>query len=125
AQRKVEGRNFDIRKQLLEYDDVANDQRRVVYEQRDELLAAEHISEMIDNLRRDVVAETIDRFIPPQSLAEQWDVPSLEEELQRELNLSLPLQQWLDAEDELHEDGLRERIQNAAETAYAARVAEI
>ena len=125
AQRKVEGRNFDIRKQLLEYDDVANDQRRVVYEQRDELLAAADIAEMIATLRRDVMTETIDRFVPPQSLAEQWDIPGLEEELRRELNLDLPAQQWLDAEDDLHEAGLRQRIQEAAERSYAGKVAEI
>ena len=125
AQRKVEGRNFDIRKQLLEYDDVANDQRQVIYQQRDELLAAEHISELIDNLRRDVIGDTINRFIPPQSLAEQWDVKALEEELHRELNLELPLQRWLDEDDDLHEEGLRARIHQAADDAYAARVAEI
>ena len=125
AQRKVEGRNFDIRKQLLEYDDVANEQRKVIYEQRDELLAADHISELIDHLRRDVVAEIIDRFVPPQSLHEQWQIAGLEEELHRELNLVLPLQQWLDAEDDLHEQGLRARIHQAADAAYAARVNEL
>ncbi|MFZ5654630.1 MAG: preprotein translocase subunit SecA [Pseudomonadota bacterium] len=125
AQRKVEGRNFDIRKQLLEYDDVANEQRRVIYQQRDELLAAADIADLIAALRRDVLAETIDRFIPPQSLAEQWDVAGLEAELHRELNLELPVRQWLDAEDDLHEEGLRRRIHEAADRAYAAKVAAI
>jgi preprotein translocase subunit SecA len=125
AQRKVEGRNFDIRKQLLEYDDVANEQRRVIYQQRDELLAAADIADLIAALRRDVVAGTIDRFIPPQSLAEQWDIAGLEAELHRELNLELPVRQWLDAEDDLHEEGLRRRIHEAADRAYAAKVAAI
>ncbi|MGB5147145.1 MAG: preprotein translocase subunit SecA [Porticoccaceae bacterium] len=125
AQRKVEGRNFDVRKQLLEYDDVANDQRRVIYQQRDELLAADHITDIIENLRRDVVTELVDRFIPAGSLPEQWDIPGLEEELHRELNLELPLAQWLDADERLAETGLRERIQAAADAAYAAKVAEI
>ena len=125
AQRKVEGRNFDIRKQLLEYDDVANDQRQVVYQQRDELLAADHITDIIENLRRDVVRELVDRFIPPGSLPEQWNIPGLEEELQREMNLELPVGQWLEADDRLAEPGLRERIQAAADAAYAAKVAEI
>jgi preprotein translocase subunit SecA len=125
AQRKVEGRNFDIRKQLLEYDDVANDQRQVVYQQRDELLAADHITDIIENLRRDVVRELVDRFIPPGSLPEQWNIPGLEEELQREMNLELPVGQWLEADDRLAEPGLRERIQTAADVAYAAKVAEI
>ena len=125
AQRKVEGRNFDIRKQLLEYDDVANDQRQVVYQQRDELLAADHITDIIENLRRDVVTELVDRFIPPGSLPEQWNIPGLEEELQREMNLELPVGQWLEADDRLAEPGLRERIQAAADAAYAAKVAEI
>ncbi len=125
AQRKVEGRNFDIRKQLLEYDDVANDQRQVVYQQRDELLAADHITDIIENLRRDVVTELVDRFIPPDSLPEQWNIPGLEEELQREMNLELPVGQWLEADDRLAEPGLRERIQTAADAAYAAKVAEI
>jgi preprotein translocase subunit SecA len=125
AQRKVEGRNFDIRKQLLEYDDVANDQRQVVYQQRDELLAADHITDIIENLHRDVVTELIDRFIRAGSLPEQWDIPGLEEELRHEMNLDLPLRQWLDADDRLHEQGLRERIQAAADAAYAVKVAEI
>ncbi|MGE3296853.1 MAG: preprotein translocase subunit SecA [Porticoccaceae bacterium] len=125
AQRKVEGRNFDIRKQLLEYDDVANDQRQVVYQQRDELLAADHITDIIENLRRDVVTELVDRFIPPESLPEQWNIHGLEEELHREMNLELPLGQWLEADDRLAEPGLRERIQATADAAYAVKVAAI
>ena len=110
AQRKVEGRNFDIRKQLLEYDDVANDQRKVVYQQRDELMDTDDISETIVNLRYDVVNAVIDRYIPPQSLEEQWDVPGLTEALQEEFGLEAPIQQWLDEDDDLHEEPLRQRI---------------
>ncbi len=110
AQRKVEGRNFDIRKQLLEYDDVANDQRKVVYEQRDDLMDAEDISENMENLRHDVVNTLIDRHIPPQSLEEQWDVPGLTRALKEEFEVEYPIQNWLDADHNLHEEPLRQRI---------------
>ncbi|MBO9494835.1 preprotein translocase subunit SecA [Thalassotalea sp. G20_0] len=110
AQRKVEGRNFDIRKQLLEYDDVANDQRKVIYHQRDELLSAEDVSSSIEALREDVVSGLISQHIPPQSLEEQWDVKGLEEKLASELNERMPVQQWLDEDDRLDEEALRERI---------------
>ncbi len=110
AQRKVEGRNFDIRKQLLEYDDVANDQRKVIYNQRDELLTADDVSSSIEALREDVVSGLISQHIPPQSLEEQWDVKGLEEKLASELNERMPVQQWLDEDDRLDEEALRERI---------------
>lgn len=110
AQRKVEGRNFDIRKQLLEYDDVANDQRKVIYNQRDELLSADDVSSSIEALREDVVNGLISQHIPPQSLEEQWDVKGLEEKLAAELNERMPIQQWLDEDDRLDEEALRERI---------------
>ena len=110
AQRKVEGRNFDIRKNLLEYDDVANDQRKVVYTQRDDLLAAEDVTESVGNIRAEVVNSLVDEFIPPQSLEEQWDVSGLEKRIAAELNEQLPIQHWLDKEDHLDEDGLRDRI---------------
>ncbi|USE34867.1 preprotein translocase subunit SecA [Endozoicomonas sp. SCSIO W0465] len=110
AQRKVEGRNFDIRKQLLEYDDVANDQRKVIYNQRDELLNADDVSSSIEALREDVVSGLVSQHIPPQSLEEQWDVKGLEEKLASELNERMPVQQWLDADDRLDEEALRERI---------------
>ena len=110
AQRKVEGRNFDIRKQLLEYDDVANDQRKVIYNQRDELLSADDVSSSIEALREDVVSGLISQHIPPQSLEEQWDVKGLEEKLGSELNERMPVQQWLDEDDRLDEEALRERI---------------
>ena len=121
AQRKVEGHNFDIRKQLLEYDDVANDQRKVIYEQRNELMASDDISSTIDNIRTDVVNGVIDEFIPPQSLEEQWDVPGLENALEHEFAQAMPVQQWLDADDELHEETLRQRILDEINEAYQAK----
>ncbi|MEZ5530253.1 MAG: preprotein translocase subunit SecA [Porticoccaceae bacterium] len=121
AQRKVEGRNFDIRKHLLEFDDVANDQRRVIYQQRNELLAAEDISDVIDNIRADVIDNAISFYIPPQSLAEQWDVVGLEEHLYGEFGLKLPLRAWLDEDNRLHEEGLRSRIREIADQAYAEK----
>ena len=125
AQRKVEGRNFDIRKQLLEYDDVANDQRRVIYEQRNELMSSDDISETIKNVRWDVVNLLIDQYIAPQSLDEQWDVGGLEEALQREYGVTLPLRQWLDSDDTLHEESLRERIVVELEKEYAQKEAQV
>ncbi len=118
AQRKVEGRNFDIRKQLLEYDDVANDQRRVVYNQRNDLMAMDDISEVITTIRADVVNEAIDGYIAPQSLEEQWDIKGLEAHLKAEFDIELPIQQWLDSEDKLYEETLRERILAAIQQAY-------
>ena len=118
AQRKVEGRNFDIRKQLLEYDDVANDQRKAIYDQRNELMASEDISETINAIREEVIEELINDFIPPQSLEEQWDIAGLEKQLVTDLNLPLPLQEWLDADDSLHEETLRSRILQSALEAY-------
>ncbi|GAD80689.1 preprotein translocase subunit SecA [Vibrio ezurae] len=118
AQRKVEGRNFDIRKQLLEYDDVANDQRKVVYELRDELMEADDISEMIEHNRADVVESTIDEYIPPQSIEEMWDVSGLEKRLKTEFELELPIQTWLDEDDKLYEEVLREKILAATVAVY-------
>jgi preprotein translocase subunit SecA len=118
AQRKVEGHNFDIRKQLLEYDDVANDQRKVIYEQRNELMASDDISDTIKGIRYDVVNEVISAFIPPQSLEEQWDVPGLEQALEHEFGQHMPVQKWLDEDDELHEETLRQRILEELESAY-------
>ncbi|RJX74398.1 preprotein translocase subunit SecA [Vibrio sinensis] len=118
AQRKVEGRNFDIRKQLLEYDDVANDQRKVVYELRDELMVAEDISEMIEQNRADVLASIIDEYIPPQSLEEMWDVPALEERLKNDFDLDAPIAQWLEEDDKLYEEALREKVLDLATSVY-------
>ena len=110
AQRKVESRNFDIRKQLLEYDDVANDQRRAIYTQRNELLDVSDVSETINSIREDVFKVTIDAYIPPQSLEEMWDIPGLQERLKNDFDLDMPIAEWLDKEPELHEETLRERI---------------
>jgi preprotein translocase subunit SecA len=125
AQRKVEGRNFDIRKQLLEYDDVANEQRQIIYQQRDDLLSEADISDTITAIRRDVVAEAIDSYIPPMSVEEQWNVPGLEKQLEAEFAISLPLQQWLEQDDKLHEEVLREKISEAAQAAYDRKCAEV
>lgn len=122
AQRKVEGRNFDIRKQLLEYDDVANDQRRIIYRQRDQLLGEEEVSEMITQIRSDVVNGAIDAFIPPMSVEEQWDVPGLERQLEAEFAVTMPLQAWLEEDTTLHEESLRERIVEEVQAAYDAKV---
>jgi len=118
AQKKVEGHNFDIRKQLLEYDDVANDQRKVIYGQRNELMAVSDVSETIEAVRQDVVNGTIDTFIPTQSLEEQWDVPGLEQALSSQFNLPMPLQKWLDEDDNLHEESLRQKIEDELVNAY-------
>jgi preprotein translocase subunit SecA len=124
AQRKVEGRNFDIRKQLLEYDDVANDQRKVIYQQRNELLEATDVAETIAAMRHDVIADLFAQYIPPGSLEEQWDVAGLEKSLEAEIGLQLPVQEWLEKQPELHEETLRERITEAAEAQYQAKVDE-
>ncbi|WP_369601456.1 preprotein translocase subunit SecA [Hahella sp. SMD15-11] len=110
AQRKVEGRNFDIRKALLEYDDVANDQRQVIYSQRNEIMARDDISDVIRAVREDVINTAISSYIPPGSLEEQWDVAGLEKHLAQEFNIELPVQKWLDEDDSLHEETLRKKI---------------
>ncbi len=122
AQRKVEGRNFDIRKQLLEYDDVANDQRRVVYQQRNDLLSATDVSDTIGQIRADVVNGVIDGFIAPQSLEEQWNIAGLEQHLHAEYGLQLPVARWLEDESGLEERALRERIVQAVADDYGRRV---
>lgn len=110
AQRKVEGHNFDIRKNLLEYDDVANDQRKVVYEQRNDLMDSDDISETIEAIREDVINEVISQHLPPGSLEEQWDISNLEKDLEQNFALSLPIQTWLDDDDGLHEEPLRQKV---------------
>ncbi len=121
AQRKVEGRNFDIRKSLLEYDDVANDQRSVIYDQRNEVMASDDISETIASVRDEVIENTISEHVPPQSLEEMWDVPALEKALETEFALQMPIQQWLDEDDSLHEETLREKINHEIVSAYKAK----
>jgi len=125
AQRKVEAHNFDIRKNLLEFDDVANDQRKVMYAWRNELMEAEEVSVALKEMRGSVLKQVIDRFIPPQSLEEQWDVPGLQEALEKEFGLPLPVQTWLEADSNLHEEPLRERIDTELEQSYAAKEAQV
>ena len=118
AQRKVEARNFDIRKQLLEYDDVSNDQRKVIYQQRNELLEATDISATIQSMRVGAIEAVIEQHIPPGSIEEQWDVPGLERSLLGEFGLSVPVHEWLEKEEDLDEDKLRTRIVEAAHANY-------
>ncbi|MDD5322156.1 MAG: preprotein translocase subunit SecA [Methylococcales bacterium] len=110
AQRKVEGRNFDIRKEILAYDDVANDQRKVIYAQRNELMAAEEISDIITAIRKDVVNNVISQYIPAKTMVEQWDILGLEEHLHQEFNVQIPVQLMLDEDHNLQEASLRTRI---------------
>ena len=121
AQRKVEGRNFDIRKQLLEFDDVANDQRKVVYQQRDELMDTDDVSETIQNLIFDVVNDVISLYLPPGSIEEQWDIAGLTQALNDQFMVNLPLQQWLDDDDDLHEETLRDKIMQNIRDDYARK----
>ncbi|MCW8154712.1 preprotein translocase subunit SecA [Stutzerimonas stutzeri] len=118
AQRKVEGRNFDMRKQLLEYDDVANEQRKVIYHMRNSLLAADEIGQTIAEFRQEALDAAISAHIPPQSLPEQWDIPGLEAVLYSDFGTRLPVQQWLDEDEKLYEETLRERILEALLAAY-------
>ena len=126
AQRKVEARNFDMRKQLLEFDDVANDQRQVIYQQRNELLEAQqNITDTIVAMRESVLTTAFNLHIPPQSIEEQWDVVGLEKALANDYQLHFPLQQWLEQESELHEESLLQRILDLAEEQYQAKVQQV
>ena len=122
AQRKVEARNFDMRKQILEYDDVSNDQRKVIYQQRSELLESADITETIRAMREDVLENTISQYIPPHSMEEQWDVPALERKLAADFRLELPLVQWLEEDKAFNEAALRVRIREIAQQQYQAKV---
>ena len=124
AQRKVEGRNFDMRKQLLEFDDVANEQRKVIYHMRNTLLAADNVGETIAEFRQEVLDHTINQHIAPQSLPEQWDIAGLEEALYSGFNLRLPIQQWLDDDHKLYEETLRARILEELVSAYNEKETE-
>ena len=125
AQRKVEARNFDMRKHLLEYDDVANDQRRVIYQQRNELLESSDITDTLDAMRSDVLNRTVSAHVPPESVEEQWDVPGLEKALEADLRLGLPVSQWLRDEPDLDQQDLRARIVEAARRQYQEKIAGI
>ncbi|HZN87276.1 MAG TPA: preprotein translocase subunit SecA [Burkholderiales bacterium] len=122
AQRKVEARNFDIRKQLLEYDDVANDQRKTIYALRNELLDAQGVAERITDLRAGVIADMFRSCVPPESVEEQWDIKGLEAALKSELNLALPVGQWLEKEPELGDEALLERITQKAHESYRGKI---
>ncbi len=125
AQRKVEAHNYDIRKHLLEYDDVANDQRKVIYSQRNDLLEVDDIKDTIDALREDVVAAMMAAHIPPGSIDEQWDVEGLYKQLYTDFGVDLPLKEWLATEKNLHEDGLRDRIQEQVAAVFQQKEAMI
>jgi preprotein translocase subunit SecA len=118
AQRKVEGRNFDIRKQLLEFDNVSNDQRQVIYSQRNDLLEADSIRDIITNIRKDVVSDTVSEYIPIQSIEEQWDIAGLEQCLNNEYGAKLPIQKWLEEDNRLHEESLREKVIAGVQSEY-------
>ncbi len=125
AQKKVEGHNFDIRKQLLEYDDVANEQRKVVYDQRNMLMATDDVSEYIQHNREESIQAVISRSVPPQTLEEQWDIGTLEQDLEREFGIALPVAQWLEEDDSLHEDPLRGKITGAIESMIADKESRV
>jgi len=118
AQRKVEAHNFDIRKQLLQYDDVANDQRKVIYQQRDDLLHSESITDAIANMRKDVLQAVFRGHVPPNSLDEQWDIAGLEQTLASEFGVELPIKRWLDAEEQITDEDIYDRILAHFETSY-------
>lgn len=125
AQRKVEGRNFDIRKQLLEYDNVANDQRTIVYRQRNELMASDDISELLTDMRGEVVEQLVDSFIPPQSVPEQWDIEGLELALKTEFASELPVQAWLDADEKLYEEEIKAKVLESLTADYQQKSASV
>jgi preprotein translocase subunit SecA len=122
AQRKVEARNFDIRKQLLEYDDVSNDQRKVIYQQRNELLETDDISETITAMRQSVIAETFRLYVPEESVEEQWDMEGLERALESDLQIAAPVAQWFKDEPTLSDEEILDRITKEADAAYLAKV---
>jgi len=125
AQRKVEAHNFDIRKQLLEYDNVANDQRKNVYELRNRILENQGLAEMVKDLRDGVVTDIFRAHVPPESVEEQWDIPGLESDLQYTVGLHIPAKTWLEEEPNLGEEALLERILEASDAAYAARMSQV
>ncbi len=125
AQRKVEGRNFDARKSLLEYDDVANDQRQIVYHQRNLILESDDYTDMLAAVRADVVNDVVNGFIPQGSVYEQWDIKGLEQQIEADFTIALPIQQWLDDDKSLNEEPLREEIIAAVQSDYDNKMAEI
>jgi preprotein translocase subunit SecA len=125
AQRKVEAYNFDLRKNLLEYDDVANDQRKVIYQQRTELMAAEDIADAIAGIRAEVVNDIVDAHAPRESVEEEWDLPALAAALEREFSVPVDPKAWMDADKELTNEDLRERLVNEVEAAYQRKVDQV
>ena len=125
AQRKVEQRNFDMRKQLLEYDDVANDQRKVIYQQRNELLETSDISETITAMRQGLIHDIFRNYVPAESVEEQWDIPSLEKALEAELQFKLPVAQWFKSDPNLSDNDLLRRLLDAADAVYAEKLAAV
>ena len=121
AQRKVEGRNFDMRKQVLEYDDVANDQRKVIYHQRNEILNNQDVSDLTKGIREEVISDLVDLHIPPDSMEEQWDIPALEHQLEAEFRLSADIRSWLEADNTLDGQDIKERLIDRIETEYAEK----
>ncbi|MAX55323.1 MAG: preprotein translocase subunit SecA [Alcanivoracaceae bacterium] len=125
AQRKVEGRNFDIRKNLLEYDDVANDQRQVIYSQRDQILETDDLTNSVKGIRYDVVQEVVHNYMAPGSVEDQWDIPGLEKMLEAEFQSHAPVGQWLNEDNQLHIDGVVEKLVENLEEDYERKAAEI
>jgi preprotein translocase subunit SecA len=125
AQRRVEGINFDIRKNLLEYDDVANDQRKVIYQQRFELLQSKDLTQVIINMRDDALHQMMDDYMPPQSLEEQWNISGLEQKIHEDFGIKLPITEWLAQDTQLHEETLREKIITALTAAYDGKVTAV
>jgi preprotein translocase subunit SecA len=125
AQRKVEARNFDIRKHLLEYDDVSNDQRKVIYQQRNELLDTQNITETLDVMRSDVIGGYVNQHVPQESMEEQWDIDGLEKTLEADLQIRVPVRKWLKDEAELDDGMLRERVINSANQQYRDKIAGV
>src|SRR5207248_551771 len=122
AQTRVESRNFDIRKQLLEYDDVANDQRRVIYQQRNELLETEDVSETIRNMVEGQIEDTLRLSIPPETVEEQWEIPGLVSTLAADYQLQVPIAEWLKAEPELSDEDVRKRVRDVAKKQYEEKL---
>jgi len=124
AQRKVEAHNFDIRKNLLDFDDVANDQRRVIYAQRNELMESDDVHDYIEEMRAEVFHDLISRYIPPQSIEDMWDAEGLEKSLEGEFGIDAPIRDWLASDEDLTEEGIRERVMERVEAHFAAKEAE-
>ncbi|ASK26416.1 preprotein translocase subunit SecA [Neisseria chenwenguii] len=121
AQRKVEGRNFDMRKQVLEYDDVANDQRKVIYYQRNEILTNKDVSDLTKDIRKEVISDVVDMHMPPDSMEEQWDIPALEAQLAGEFRLHADIKAWLEADNTLDNQDVKERLIETVEREYAEK----